>query len=149
MSAMPKIRASVLAASLAAVAAPAMAATTVIVATPDDDYAPVTTYYYAPATTFYDLYTPRVTEVYYEPAITVTAPRASVDRLITYDVADTLANDPRITGKIGVDTKNNVVELTGVVTTPGEARRAARDAMSVDGVKYVRNNLDTRVGRSF
>jgi hypothetical protein len=148
MSAMPKIRASLLAASLAAIAAPAMAATTVIVATPDDDYyAPATTYYYTPSTTYY--YTPRVTEVYYEPPIVVTRPRMSDDQLITYDVVDTLANDPRISGKVGVETKNNVVELTGVVTTPGEARRASRDAMSVDGVKYVRNNLDTRVGRSF
>jgi len=142
MSAIPKIRASLLAASLAALAAPAFAETTTIYVAPaDDEYAPATTYYYYTA--------PPSPVVYYEPPVVVTAPRATEDQLITYDVLDTLANDSRISGRIGVETRDNVVELTGVVTTPGQARRASRDAMSVDGVKYVRNNLDTRVGRSF
>jgi hypothetical protein len=154
-----RYRASVLAAALAACAAPVMAQ--------DIYYAPpTTTYYYAPATTTYYYtqpattyyytepaatyyYTPVVTERVYEaPQIIVTAPYMTEDQRITSDVVDVLANDPRLSGKIGVETRNNDVTLSGVVTTPGQARRAARDAQGVYGVRNVTNDLGTRVGGS-
>ena len=88
-----------------------------------------------------------VTEVVYEaPPITVTAPYMTEDRRITSDVVDVLANDSRLAGKIGVETRDRDVTLSGVVTTPGQVRRAARDAQGVYGVRNVTNDLGTRVG---
>ena len=106
-------------------------------------YEPATTYYYyepAPATTYY---------YYREPDVVVTAPRYyNDDRRITDDVVTVLANDPRLSGKIGVETFRNDVTLTGRVSTPGQARIAERDARVVDGVREVRNHLRTSVGGS-
>ena len=99
---------------------------------------PATTYYVVPEPTYY-----------VAPTVTVTAPRYDEQQRITYDVVDTLAADPYLSGKIGVQTdRDNEVELTGIVTTPGQARRAQRDAQSVYGVNNVRNELRTRVGGS-
>jgi hypothetical protein len=142
-------RASVLAIALAACAAPAMAEEIYYYAPPTTTYyyiPPTTTHYYTPpATTYY--YTPVVTErVYEEPPIVVTAPYQTEDQRITSDVVDVLANDPRLSGKIGVETRYNDVTLSGIVTTPGQARRAARDAQGVYGVRNVTNDLATRVG---
>jgi hypothetical protein len=83
---------------------------------------------------------------YIEPPITVYGSRASEDELITNDVVYQLATDPRLSGKIGVETERNVVTLSGRVTTPGQAEIAARDAKSVDGVSEVRNLVRSRVG---
>ena len=114
------------------------------------------TYYYAPDPTTY--YTPPLTAYYDQPVVTtriyeanrieVEAPRYSTDQRITNDVVDVLATDPRLSGKIGVVTNDRTVHLTGRVTTPGQADIASRDAMSVDGVREVRNELRTRVGGS-
>jgi hypothetical protein len=145
-----RYRATVLAAALAACAAPVMAEEIYYYAPPTTTYyytpPATTTYYYTePTTTYY--YAPVVTErVYEEPPITVTAPYMTEDQRITGDVVDTLANDPRLSGKIGVETRNNDVTLSGVVTTPGQARRAQRDAQGVYGVGNVTNDLGTRVG---
>lgn len=108
-----------------------------------------TTYYYSepPVTTTY--YRPVVTEVYEAPPrIVVEAEPIGVDEAITYDVVDTLAADDRLSGRIGVETYDRRVELSGIVTTPGQARIAARDAMSVPGVREVNSQLRTRVGGS-
>jgi hypothetical protein len=130
----------VLAVALAACAAPAMA---------QDFYTPppTTTYYYTPPATTTYYYTPVVIErVYEEPPITVTAPYMTEDQRITGNVVEVLADDPRLSGRIGVETRDNDVTLSGVVTTPGQARRAARDAQAVYGVRNVTNDLGTRVG---
>jgi hypothetical protein len=117
---------------------------------------PTTTYYYTAPPTYY--YTePARTYYYPEPAVTttttyvedpivVTAPR-DTDAAITDDVAYAIASDPRISGRIGVDTYRGEVSLSGRVTTPGQADRAESAARSVDGVADVHNYLNTRVGR--
>ena len=144
MNAYRKISAALLGAGIVALALPSFAEViyegpllpTVRVSPASEYY-----YYYAPppATTYY------YTEYYTEPAIIVDAPR-SLDQAITNDVVDRLATDPRISGNIGVSTYNSKVELTGRVTTSGQAEIAGRDARSVDGVLDVQNNLQARVG---
>jgi hypothetical protein len=136
-----------------AVAAPSYAAvveTTTYYYTP----APVTTYYYTPpSTTYYtppltSYYEPTVIEVRTEPAITVEAPLLTEDQAITADVVDRLAGDPWLSGRIGVETRNNDVTLSGTVTTPGQVRRAINDTKTVAGVRTVNNELRSRVGGS-
>jgi hypothetical protein len=129
MSARSKIPALVCAATLGALAAPAFAAVTYYAVPEDDEVV-----YYAP------------TVVYVEPPITVRARRATEDELITDDVSYRLATNPRLSGKIGVETERRVVTLTGRVTTPGQVDIASREARSVDGVDEVQNYLRTRVG---
>ena len=135
-------------AALAAIALPAAAETIYIETSPADTiYSPSMRYYYyaEPATTYY-YSEPATTVTYVEPPIVVTAPRADDDLRINQDVVDTLANDPRLSGRIGVETRDQEVELSGVVTTDGQSMRAQRDAMSVYGVRNVQNNLTTRIG---
>jgi hypothetical protein len=112
-----------------------------------------TTYYYVPATTptdtrtYYYVTEGPVTEVYYEaPVITVEAPRLTEDQQINAEVVDSLAADPYLSGRIGVQTRDRDVNLTGSVATPGQVRRAVRDARSVPGVDHVSSELRPRVG---
>lgn len=127
--------ATLVAASLAPVAA--SAATEVI----ETYNLPATTYYVetAPATTYY--------VVYESPPIVVEAPALTADQAINNDVIDRLAGNPRLTGRIGVETYDRNVELTGVVTNPRQAELAERDARSVSGVRSVQNDLRTRLSR--
>ncbi len=81
-----------------------------------------------------------------QPAIVVTAPRLTGDQRITADVAAQLADDPTISGYIGVSTFDNKVTLQGRTTTTEQAERAATDARSVAGVREVENFLTARVG---
>ena len=84
---------------------------------------------------------------YREPVITVQSRHADEDVFITEEVKDTLAADPRLDpSRIAVDTERNVVRLSGLVETPGQAAIATRDAHRIDGVTEVRNYLRTRVG---
>jgi hypothetical protein len=111
--------------------------------------ATVTTYTYtesAPVTYVEPLPATYLGPAYGEPDIVVTAPRATEDELITYDVMDRIATDPRIQGRVGVETYRNNVTLTGRVTSPVQVERAERDAKSVDGVRDVNNLLRARVG---
>ena len=123
------------------------------------ELAPATTtyYYVSPATptdsrTYYYVtegpdYAAPVTEVFYEaPVITVEAPRLTEDQQINSDVVDSLASDPYLSGRIGVQTRDRDVNLTGTVGTPGQIRRAVRDARSVPGVDHVSSELRPRVG---
>jgi hypothetical protein len=106
-------------------------------------YVPSTSDYVAPATTYY--YVPSTTTVYYEPPVIVNAPR-STDEAINDDVVETLASDPRISGRIGSDTFNGNVTLNGRVGTPFQAQMAEQDAKSVDGVNDVDNRIRPVVG---
>jgi len=123
--------------------------------------APATTYYTAPATTYYyqapsgdTYYAAPVTDhstvvgdTYYdESPIIVTAPRASDDVLITDDVVDRIASDPRVSGNIGVDTFRGDVTLTGRTGGTVQKDFAEQDAKSVDGVNDVENYIRPRVG---
>jgi osmotically-inducible protein OsmY len=80
------------------------------------------------------------------PSIEVTAPPLTQDQAINRDVVEILQNNPRLTGKIGVETRDREVTLTGVVVTPGQVYLAANDARSVEGVRYVYNQLRSKVG---
>ena len=80
--------------------------------------------------------------------IIVTEPRATADELITRQVVDTLSSDARLAGRIGVQTVDGEVELSGIVTNASLSRLAERDAKGVQGVRNVRNLLATRMGTS-
>lgn len=151
MKTRPRLLAGVAAAAVLAAGAPALATqvieTTryyVVPSTETTTYYTITdptpTYYYvAPA--------PGVSEVIYEaPAITIEGSRLTEDQRITDDVVGVLANDPYLSGRIGVETRNQDVNLTGSVTTPGQVRRAVRDAKSVWGVGNVTSELRPKVG---
>lgn len=84
---------------------------------------------------------------HYSLPLTVTAPRPSTDELLRNAVVDRLATDPRLAGRIGVESYRHVVSLTGRVTSPAQAERAEAIARAVDGVRDVENYLTTRVGR--
>lgn len=80
--------------------------------------------------------------------IIVTEPRLSQDDSITQQVMEALAADSRLAGRIGVQTLDREVELSGIVTNASQSRQAERDARSVYGVLHVRNTLSTRIGTS-
>jgi osmotically-inducible protein OsmY len=60
-----------------------------------------------------------------------------------------IGNDSRLTGTVGVETRDSNVTLTGLLTTPGQARMAGQDAREVDGVRNVENRIRTKVGGSY
>ena len=78
--------------------------------------------------------------------IIVTEPRWATDEMINRGVVDALESDPRLAGRIGVETTDGVVELSGIVTTGGQSLQAERDAKAVYGVRNVHNTLATRMG---
>lgn len=82
------------------------------------------------------------------PPIIVEERRLSEDERIQLDVMDRIASNPRLDGKIGVESRDSVVRLSGWTRTVGQARHAERDARSVMGVKYVQNEIRARVGGS-
>jgi hypothetical protein len=156
MSIRRKLAASLLAGAAGALALPGAAAEVIEITTPATTryyvapattyYAPATTTYYytEPARTYY--YEPATTVTYVEPSITVTEQRLPEDVRITNNVIDAIADDPYISGRIAVETYDNDVTLSGSTTTPGQARRAARNAYSVAGVRSVSNELRPKVG---
>ncbi|SRR5258708_1934136 len=82
-----------------------------------------------------------------DPApVTVYGRRATQDQVINSAVVDKIANDPGISGKVGVETRRAEVTLTGLVSTTGQADRAESDARSVDGVQDVHDYVRARVG---
>lgn len=83
-----------------------------------------------------------------EPSITVEERRLSRDEGIQLAVMDLLRSNERLSGKIGVESHDAVVTLTGYTTTAGQAHRAGRAAGSVQGVKYVVNEIRPRIGGS-
>jgi hypothetical protein len=81
-----------------------------------------------------------------EPAITVTEQRLTVDERITLDVMDALRRNETLSGKVGVESHDQVVTLSGWLMSNGQVMRANRDARSVDGVRYVVNEIRPKVG---
>jgi len=81
-------------------------------------------------------------------AIVVEERRLTQDERIEMEVLDRLATNPRLSGKIGVESRGAVVRLTGWTRTVGQARRAERAARSVRSVQQVRNEIRPRVGGS-
>ena len=60
----------------------------------------------------------------------------------------TFIRNENLSGKIGVESVDRVVTLSGYTLTSGQAYRAGRDARSVEGVRSVRNEIRPRVGGS-
>jgi len=83
-----------------------------------------------------------------QPPLTIEERRLSLDERIQGDVMDALLHAPNISGKIGVESRDAVVTLTGYTTTSGQAYRAGRAAGGVIGVKYVQNEIRPRIGGS-
>jgi len=83
-----------------------------------------------------------------QPPITVEERRLSVDERIQSQVMDKLASNEHLTGKIGVESNDAVVRLSGWTSTVGQAWRAGRAAGSIEGVRYVQNEIRPRVGGS-
>jgi hypothetical protein len=81
-------------------------------------------------------------------AITVEERRLTRDERIQSEVMDRLAGNPRLDGRIGVETRDSVVRLSGWTRTVGQARAAERDARGIEGVRYVVNEIRPRVGGS-
>ena len=77
---------------------------------------------------------------------TVYGERRSEDQFITDDVVKALAAEPRISGKIGVDTYRRVVTLTGRVSTQGQVDRITRVAQrAVDRDVEIHNQVGAKV----
>lgn len=129
MNMQSRIPALLVSATLTVVAIPAAAAQAVV-----GGSAPAGMYHLASA------------EVGSAPPIVVTETRGNQDLLINSAVVDALSHDTRLAGRIGVETLDGDVELTGIVTTSGQSRQAERDAMGVSGVRHVHNQLATRIG---
>jgi hypothetical protein len=83
-----------------------------------------------------------------QPSITVETRRLSTDERIQAQVMDKLAASGHLSGKIGVESHDAVVRLSGYTTTAGQAYRAGRNAGSIIGVKYVQNEIRPRIGGS-
>jgi len=83
-----------------------------------------------------------------QPGITVEQRRLSLDERLQMAVMDKLASSQHLSGKIGVESHDAVVTLSGWTRTGGQAARAERDARSIVGVKYVRNEIRPRMQSS-
>jgi hypothetical protein len=83
-----------------------------------------------------------------QPPITVETRRLSEDERIQMQVMDKLASSENLSGKIGVESHDAVVTLSGWTSTSGQAWRAGNAARSITGVKYVQNEIRPRVGGS-
>ena len=83
-----------------------------------------------------------------EPPITIEQKRMTLDERIQSEVMDRLASARNISGRIGVESHEAVVTLTGYTTNAGQAYRAERAARGVEGVRHVDNRIRARVGGS-
>jgi hypothetical protein len=82
-----------------------------------------------------------------QPAVTIEERRLTEDQRIQAVVMDRLATS-NISGKIGVESNDSVVTLSGWTTTAMQADRASRTARGVIGVRYVQNEIRPRIGGS-
>jgi hypothetical protein len=90
--------------------------------------------------------TPVAETAHAEDPITVTKPRLTEDQRIHAEVMERLAANPRLTGRIGVESHDSVVHLSGLLATPGQVDLAERDARSIRGVRAVQNEIQSRIG---
>jgi osmotically-inducible protein OsmY len=81
-------------------------------------------------------------------AIIVEEQRSSMDTQLQSLVMEKLAADPRLTGRISVESRDAVVTLGGWTLTVGQARRAEYVARHVDGVLRVDNQIRPQTGGS-
>lgn len=83
-----------------------------------------------------------------QPSIIVEQKRLTTDERIQAQLMDVIAHAPNMSGQIGVEARDRVVTLSGWTATSGQARRAARYAYGIEGVKNVQNEIRARVGGS-
>lgn len=82
----------------------------------------------------------------------VTAGQSSVgqyvdDATVTTRVKARMAEDPAVSAmRIGVETLNGTVQLSGFATSQAEKDRASAMVRAVSGVREVRNNIVVRSG---
>ena len=77
--------------------------------------------------------------------ITVTEQRL-IDQRIQVEVSSVLSRSAELSGRVAVESKDAVVTLSGVLATEGQARRAAREARQVQGVRFVVNEIRPQLG---
>jgi len=81
-----------------------------------------------------------------QPRITIEQRRLSLDERIQSDVMDAVMHAPNVTGKIGVESRDAAVTLTGWTATAGQARRVERVAHGISGIRSIDNQIRPRVG---
>ena len=79
-------------------------------------------------------------------SITVTEQRL-VDQRIQSEVIGVLSRHPGLTGRIAVETADQVVTLSGHLMTESQIRTAGREAGRVNRVRHVVNEIRPRVGQ--
>ena len=72
--------------------------------------------------------------------------RLTLDESIQARLMDAIAQAPNISGRIGVESHDAVVTLSGWTLTQAQAQRAVRHAYATGGVRDVRNEIRARVG---
>lgn len=90
---------------------------------------------------------PSATGYYNAPPTIVQGNPMTADERITGDVVDALAQDPRLVGKIGVETDQGIVTLTGRLTDTMQLEWAEDDAQGVSNVNDVDDEITPSVGR--
>jgi hypothetical protein len=83
-----------------------------------------------------------------QPGIVIEERRLTEDERIQAVVMDRIATLDNVSGKVGVESRDSVVTLTGYTSTAGQAWRVERTARGVQGVKYVQNQIRPRIGGS-
>ena len=82
-----------------------------------------------------------------QPPLIIEERRLTPDERIQAEVMDKLASATNITGKIGVEAQDAVVTLSGYTLNGSQANRAGQYARSVEGVKYVQNEIRPQMSR--
>src|SRR5687768_12866134 len=77
-------------------------------------------------------------------SITVTEQRL-VDQRIQADVMSVLSRNPELSGRVVVESRDAVVNLSGYLATQGQVRRAGREAGQVQGVRFVVNEIRSQL----
>ena len=79
------------------------------------------------------------------PFITVTEQRL-MDQRIQANVMDVLSRSTELSGRVVVESQDQVVTLSGHLATSSQIRSAGRYASGVEGVRFVVNEIRPRLG---
>ena len=80
-----------------------------------------------------------------QPSLTIMEQRLTDER-IQAAVMNVIAGNRNLSGRVVVESKDQVVNLSGHLMTSGQVHRAGRDAGKVTGVRYVVNEIRPLVG---
>lgn len=81
-----------------------------------------------------------------QPGIVIEERRLGADERLQLAVMDALAAAPNLSGSIGVESENAIVRLSGYTMTAAQMQRAERTAARVEGVRQVVNEIRPRIG---